>query len=115
MKLFDIKTKLIPRNAAEKDSLIEAFNRNGIAYDVQEHVVSYITGEVNTIIRVSKPNGFRLPSTVIRVSSAGEQTDTKDRHAGMPVKLLDLAGISPPGRAESCRHVFRITQRRDFA
>lgn len=52
MKLFEKKTKIVPRNSEEKEALLEKLSKQGIDFQVKELSRNLTTGDSEIIIKV---------------------------------------------------------------
>ena len=60
MKLFEKKTKIIPRNSEEKEALLEKLSNQGIDYQVKELSHNFTTGDSEIIIKVRESDLRKL-------------------------------------------------------
>ena len=60
MKLFEKKTKIVPRNSEEKEALLEKLSNQGIDYQVKELSRNLTTGDSEIIIKVRESDLRKL-------------------------------------------------------
>ncbi|MBO7485266.1 MAG: hypothetical protein J6Y75_04135 [Spirochaetaceae bacterium] len=60
MKLFEKKTKIVPRNSEEKEALLEKLSKQGIDFQVKELSRNLTTGDSEIIIKVRESDLRKL-------------------------------------------------------
>ena len=60
MKLFEKKTKIVPRNSEERETLLEKLSNQGIDFQVKELSRNLSTGDSEVIIKVRESDLRKL-------------------------------------------------------